>query len=242
MTDFDDPFKDWDAAYVLGALSHEERREYESHLAHCDECSGAVSFFAGIPGILGKLDSKTAVGLIDGATIESSVDSGDESLFLQKLAKRAEQVRGKTRIRLTIGIVAAAIISISVGVTTGVLVHSSSSVATSDSNSIGTPMRVTNLQPQVMTASFRITSKAWGTRFDWNCSYPATPRYGQSSTSYDLAIIDTSGRRSIIATWSSSGSKAVGLAATSALPQSQIKSVEVTLAGSTKPLVVGVSA
>ena len=238
MTEFDDPFKDWDAAYVLGALSHEERREYESHLAHCDECSGAVSFFAGIPGILGKLDSKTAVGLIDGATTESS----DESLFLQKLAKRAEQVRGKTRIRLTIGIVAAAIISISVGVTTGVLVHSSSSVATSDSNSIGTLMRVTNLQPQVMTASFRITSKAWGTRFDWNCSYPATPRYGQSLTSYDLAVIDTSGRRSIIATWSSSGSKAVGLAATSALPQSQIKSVEVTLAGSTKPLVVGVSA
>jgi hypothetical protein len=242
MTEFDDPFKDWDAAYVLGALSHEERREFENHLTHCDECTSAVSLFAGLPGFLGKIDSKTAVALLDGATTDPLHDSGDESLFLQKLAKRAEQERRKGKLRQTIGIVAAAIIAISVGVTTGVLVHSSNNVGTSGAIAISTAMRITNLQPQVMTASLRITSKAWGSRFDWNCSYSAAPRYGQSSTSYDLAVIDTFGKRSVIATWSSSGSKAVGLAATTALAQSQIKSVEITLAGTSNPLVVGVSA
>ncbi len=39
MNEFNDAFKDWDAAYVLGALSADDRKEYENHLAHCAECS-----------------------------------------------------------------------------------------------------------------------------------------------------------------------------------------------------------
>ena len=32
MTEFDDVYKDWDATYVLSALSHEEPKEYEAYL------------------------------------------------------------------------------------------------------------------------------------------------------------------------------------------------------------------
>ena len=31
-------FAEWDAAFVLGALSASERREYEAHLQDCDLC------------------------------------------------------------------------------------------------------------------------------------------------------------------------------------------------------------
>ncbi|MDT5019219.1 MAG: hypothetical protein QOD39_5379, partial [Mycobacterium sp.] len=31
----DDRYATWDAAYVLGSLSDDERREYEAHLATC---------------------------------------------------------------------------------------------------------------------------------------------------------------------------------------------------------------
>ena len=31
----DDPYAMWDAAYVLGSLSGNERREFEAHLATC---------------------------------------------------------------------------------------------------------------------------------------------------------------------------------------------------------------
>jgi len=240
MNEFDDPFKDWDAAYVLGALNTDERKEYESHLADCAVCSSAVTSFAGIPGILSKLDSQSAIALRGGAPQELIISSWNESAFIQKLAKRAEQERIHTRILRSVGLAAASLILISVGVATGeVLHHSSNGNSVTSSDVLGKVIHVTNLQPQIMTATFRVTSKAWGTRFDWNCTYADGVSDQYSSSNYNLIVTDTSGHNTVIATWSASGTKAVGLAATSALPESQIKSVEVTLAGSTDPLVRG---
>ena len=55
MTTTIDPYRQWDAAYVLGALSAKERLEYEQHLADCQECSAAVAELAGVPGLLAKV-------------------------------------------------------------------------------------------------------------------------------------------------------------------------------------------
>ncbi|MBP2479635.1 anti-sigma factor RsiW [Crossiella equi] len=52
MTPPADPYRDWDAAYLLGALSHTERRDYEAHLRACRPCAHAVAGFAGLPGLL----------------------------------------------------------------------------------------------------------------------------------------------------------------------------------------------
>ena len=41
-----DEFAEWDAAYVLGALSPSDRRAYERHLAECDACRAAVADLA----------------------------------------------------------------------------------------------------------------------------------------------------------------------------------------------------
>ena len=43
MNTIPDKFAQWDAAYVLGALSPAERREFEEHLASCPHCQAAVS-------------------------------------------------------------------------------------------------------------------------------------------------------------------------------------------------------
>ena len=45
MTDPTDQFRDWDAAYVLGALDADDRRAFERHLGTCPECSAAVAEF-----------------------------------------------------------------------------------------------------------------------------------------------------------------------------------------------------
>ena len=50
MTETTDRFRDWDAAYVLGALDSEDRRAYERHLAKCPSCSKALAELAGLPG------------------------------------------------------------------------------------------------------------------------------------------------------------------------------------------------
>ena len=46
----------WDAAYVLGSLSSNERREYEAHLATCARCRAAVAELSGMPALLALLD------------------------------------------------------------------------------------------------------------------------------------------------------------------------------------------
>ena len=43
MNAIPDKFADWDAAYVLGALSPAERREFETHLASCAGIAGRCS-------------------------------------------------------------------------------------------------------------------------------------------------------------------------------------------------------
>jgi hypothetical protein len=50
-----DGYADWDAAYVLGALSTAERLEFEEHLAECAVCRAAVADLAGMPGLLAQL-------------------------------------------------------------------------------------------------------------------------------------------------------------------------------------------
>ncbi|MBN6040823.1 anti-sigma factor [Amycolatopsis sp. 195334CR] len=51
----DDPFASYDAAYVLGALTPEDRYAFEAHLEVCRECARAVRELAGLPGLLSQV-------------------------------------------------------------------------------------------------------------------------------------------------------------------------------------------
>lgn len=242
MIEFDDQYKEWDAAYVLGALNHDERKEYEAHLMQCSNCSAALALLAGIPGFLGKIDSQTAINLMDGASADSVFDPREESIFIQKLAKRVAQEQRKTRIRQTIGMVAAVVISITVGVASGDMVRYSPMEALNPSgNVINAAWNLTNFQPEIMTAELNITSNAWGTHFEWNCKYSKNAATWDSSKRYDMILTDSSGRKFVIASWTPSGDVAKGLSATTSLSESQIKMVEVTVTGSAKPIIVGLN-
>ena len=238
MTFSDDLYRDWDAAYVLGALSLDERKEYEHHLTQCDYCLNAVAQIAGIPGILSKIDPQSVEALMDGTVEVPAPPSWDESIFVQKLAKRAEQERRKSRIRQSIGLVAAAVISISVGVGAAGIFETPATSGTS-AVAAGSNIRVTNLVPNIMTATFHVTSKAWGTKIDWNCKYVTgnSSRYGNHK--YDLVATDKAGQKTVIATWVATGSTALGMSTTTSLTISQLKSVAITAASSPQPLVLG---
>ena len=60
MSDHADSFSLWDAAYVLGALSPAERREFEEHLAGCARCQRSVAELAGLPGLLAQVSPEDA--------------------------------------------------------------------------------------------------------------------------------------------------------------------------------------
>lgn len=59
-----DPFTEWEAAYVLGALSADERAAFEEHLSQCGPCRRAVGELAGVPGLLSVVPAGDALGLI----------------------------------------------------------------------------------------------------------------------------------------------------------------------------------
>ncbi|NKY37955.1 anti-sigma factor family protein, partial [Cellulomonas septica] len=61
----DDPFREWDAAYVLGALGPSDRRRFEEHLAVCDACQDRVAELAGMPGLLRALPPDQAAALLE---------------------------------------------------------------------------------------------------------------------------------------------------------------------------------
>src|SRR5690348_14862560 len=65
MTDAHDDVADWDAAYVLGALTPADRRVYESHLAQCPSCRAAVARLAPTVGLLSRVPADRARAIAD---------------------------------------------------------------------------------------------------------------------------------------------------------------------------------
>lgn len=45
-----------DAAYVLGGLEEQERRDFEAHLARCQACQESVAALAGLPPLLDRVE------------------------------------------------------------------------------------------------------------------------------------------------------------------------------------------
>jgi len=215
----DDPFHDWDAAYVLGQLGPDDRRAYEQHLTTCAACSTAVAELAGMPGILATLSKDEAVALLE--PIEEPESDG----LVTRLATAA--VRRRRRVRLAI---AGAGVAAALGL--GVAGYA---VGSADDSPSGQFAAMSEVQPGIMTASLRVEKKAWGTRLDWNCHYLATTGYSAKRV-YELVVVDTSGRETIAASWVATSPKATSLSTSSAVPKGSIARVEIRVAGSTEPL------
>ena len=221
----DDPFQDWDAAYVLGLLGPDDRRAFEQHLTTCAACSAAVAELAGMPGILASLSREEATALLE----PEPVDEADSDGRVTRLAVAAG--RRRRRVRLA---VAGAGIAAALGLGVGGYVAGSADEPSTSSPS-GQFVAMTEVQPGVMTANLRIEKKGWGTRFDWNCHYLAAQGYAASRV-YELVVTDTSGHETVAATWTASSPRAASLSASSSVPKDSIRRVDIRLAGSTKAL------
>jgi hypothetical protein len=221
-----DPFHDWDAAYVLGILGPDERRDFERHLTTCDACSAAVAELAGVPGILGTLSRDEAVALSQAADENAARAEHGNPDLVTRLAVEAGKRRRRNRLVTGAVGVAAASALIAGGFAIGNAGDAPNQVAT---------VAMAQTQPGVMTANISVTKKAWGTRFDWTCQYVDTTWEAGKHT-YELVATDDDGTETVVATWTATGPDATTLAASSSVPTSTIRRVEIRVAGSTKPL------
>ncbi|MCP2264274.1 anti-sigma factor family protein [Promicromonospora thailandica] len=246
-----DRYAEWDAAYVLGALSPSDRRAYERHLAECDACRSAVAELAGMPGLLSTLTAAHAEalaadlpGIDPGDGVGPAVVQADHTSDVVPLAGLAGAARRTRRRRRTLAAVAASAL-LAVGVAGGTLLGGPEDVP--PTTAAVAEARTVQLRPVGdvdMRAELVVTPTTWGTSLRWSCHYPPAPGqeppdrdYTPSEPiTYDLVLVARDGARTVAGTWSWSGGATIGLDASSALPLTEVERVEITLDGQEEAL------
>ena len=108
MSDHVDPFAEDDAAYVMGALSAEDRQAFEAHLVDCPQCTQSVAELSGMTDLLAKVP--LARVLEPGADREQPPD-----LLLPRLINAARAQRRRRSIWLVAsGAVAASLVALAI--------------------------------------------------------------------------------------------------------------------------------
>jgi hypothetical protein len=239
-----DKFAQWDAAYVLGALSPADRREYEEHLASCPACQGAVSELAGIPGLLGQVSPADAAMLsmaVDNttgrgetmtatateaelteatATETELIEAGPPTSLLPKMIKMA-RTRRRKMLAAVAGIAAAAVLVIGgVAVGTGLIPLRPDS-----------PQRVAFSQvvPSSITALADVIPGSDGTQINVECVYAEVndPRPGGGHDEYSIFVVDRSGHSEEIKEWPATPNKLMRPSGMTPLRLSQIADLEI---------------
>jgi hypothetical protein len=213
-----DPYLQWDASYVLGALSSSERREFEQHLAGCPGCQRAVSEIAGMPGLLAQASPE------DAAALTGSVEELDEGLppeFGPTLLSRARHSR-RQRVLLTVGSIAAALVLIVGGV--GLLFSR---------GIIGTPstyrVPFSAVAPSGITAVVDVTPGRSETTLKVECQYagtaPSTP--GGPYEEYAIWVRDRSGNESEVKSWYAKPNKVMRPGGTAPIATWRLDEIEI---------------
>lgn len=215
---------EWDAAYLLGALSADEAAEYERYLAASPRPSD-IPDLRDIPGILDVLSPEEALALIDDEPGER-----DEPARPTSLAAAADKRRLRSgRARLATALAAAAAFLLVGGIVGyAAIPHESSTGVTLQAMAPGERAGV--------EASLAVSEEPWGTRLDWECQYAKD--WAANVSSYDLVVTTKDGVESTVASWSPSGDEASNLAAATVIPTSDIRSVTIREAGTATPLAV----
>jgi hypothetical protein len=225
----EDNLAEWDAAYVLGALSLEERRTYENYLAANPARAAELTELAGMPGILNALSRDEAVALTDLAgapPVESRPDN--VASLAQAAAKRQHRSR-RTWLVAAVGSAAALLIA---GGIVGATVFPQSSAPTQT-------VAMQAMQPTPrggLTAELAVTEKKWGTELNWACQY--TKDWSRNVDSYDIVVTTHDGVQQTVGSWKPAGDEATGLSAATSIPTKQIRTVDIRVTGSNEPLAI----
>ena len=235
MNAIPDKFAQWDAAYVLGALSPADRREFEEHLATCPQCQTAVSELAAIPGLLAQVspadaallsmavDDETGPGEPAAATGDAEtelIEPGPPPSLLPKMIKKARS-RQRRMVAAVAGIAAAVVLLIGgVAIASGLLPLRPES-----------PERVafSPVVPSGITAVADVIPGKDGTQIKVECVYAEVndPRPGGGHETYSVFVVDRSGNASEIKEWPATPNKQMRPSGTTPLKPSEIAGLEI---------------
>jgi hypothetical protein len=185
-----DEYRDYDAAYVLGALPPDERRTFERHLAGCVDCAESVRALAGMPGLLAQVRAEDVL-----APPEPAAEPSEE--LLPRLLTGVSRRRRTRRLLMggSVGLAVAACLALLVVLVTPTMAPSPP------------PYRnMTAIRQIPIQASIQLSDKSWGTQIALRCRYTGkvTPTGGSQypeQVEYGLYAIDKQHQERELATW-----------------------------------------
>ncbi|MEU1425514.1 zf-HC2 domain-containing protein [Nocardia sp. NPDC005746] len=220
-----DGYTTWDGAYVLGALTRDDRREYEEHLTGCDTCRAAVSKLAGLPGLLALVDPETALSIAAQEDPAASVPPPPERL-LPALANRALASRRRGRRRSIGAAVAAAAAAVAVAVPVTATVDRSDRPAVVQQVVAQGPLKPQTDTP--MQATFKVVSINGQTRVDMWCAYPPSDEKDEVyAWTLTMWVTRVDGVQSKLAEWTVKSGQSLTLDGTASASPEQLKTVEI---------------
>ena len=202
----DDRYATWDAAYVLGSLSSNDRREYEAHLETCPRCRTAVAELSGIPALLAMLD------LDDVRAVEKEQPEPPlRPEVLQSVLDKVKWRRRRSRWMTSAAVgVAAALLAVGLVI---VIRPEVVGLQTNTPQATGQVLEMTKVAPSPFSATVTLNSYAWGTRIDMACSYGqwSGGPGGVPPSNLGMVVVGRDGSHTQVATW-------LGLSGATALP------------------------
>jgi hypothetical protein len=223
-----DQYATWDAAYVLGALSAAERREFEGHLSGCEPCRRAVDDLADMPALLSQL-TRPDVEAIDADTGLDDELPGPRPELLDALLDTVGRRRRRARMLTWAGGLAAAA-AVAIGLL--VAIRPSPVPSAPPQASGGSILTMAPVTPSALTATAQLVGHSWGTDIELNCTYAeeAAGSGQQDADNLAMVAVGRDGSHTRLATWLAQPGVAVSTTGSVSLPVDEIASVQVVSA------------
>lgn len=223
-------FADWDAAFVLGALSPADRRRFETHMEECRACRTAITELAPTIGLLARVAPERASSMLEPPAAEGGPDPARRAQVIA-IGERAARIRRTRWWAAGLASAAAVVIAVTIAVTT-VIAPALKSV------------EVVALEPVAdvpWTATVELSDAAWGTRIEMICRYTGeadgdTPGGGWP---YVLVVTSVDGTTSELSTWRALPGSTARLDAATALDADDIATIEIRAVADDRVLMRG---
>lgn len=205
-----DPYAHYDGAYVLGALSDDERADFERHLLTCTACTERVRELTPLPALLAGVP----------ASAYDDHDDEPPSTLLPGLLKRVRAERRRRHL-LTAGLAGLAAACL---VALVIAVWPSSHPA--GNSPAPQPQAMTALIASPVHATALLRDVKWGTQIRLTCRYDEF----EEGIDYQLIVVDKQNVSHEAGSWALAGTVTNFTGGTS-LSRNQISKIEVTWNG-----------
>lgn len=217
-------FEHEDGAYVLGALSPEDRAAFERHLPGCPDCARRVRELAGLPGLLARVP----VEIIEPDEPPQPVPD----TLLPALVRRVRTTQ-RRRTWVATGLVAAAAVVAVGAVGIATLGGDDDPPQAGPSSSSGPSTAPSELMQPIgaepISGWVSLTQVGWGTRLDLTCSYAEEGDGGyhdEGPPTYTMYVTTADGTEQV-ASWKGLPGKTMHLTGATASDADAITSVEI---------------